>query len=121
MLSSYLFYCVAWICFVSVLWFYTDMVYHYAQLLGLFKKTQLKYAAFVAQENRYLPDFLYELALHTKSRILKFIAKLLSCPYCTTFWLSLACVCWFQVWLDLAVIYLFSIVIIIVIKRLSGN
>jgi hypothetical protein len=84
-----IFYSVFWISALSIIWFYTDWVQYYLQLLGIFKTTQLKYKSFIVDNpNKYFPDFLYSISLNVDNRLGKFLLKLISCPFCLVFWLS---------------------------------
>lgn len=80
----------SWILTLMVIWFNTDAVVHYLQLVGLFEKTRLDYMVFL-RENAfsYFPDFLYKVSLRTNNRLGKFLLKLISCPFCIGVWLSL--------------------------------
>jgi hypothetical protein len=74
---------------IFIVWFNTDAVVHYLQLLNLFEKARLDYLAFTNQNPLlYFPDFLYKVSLRTQNRVLKFLLKLLSCPFCIGVWLS---------------------------------
>lgn len=119
MLILELFYCVFWVSMISVIWFYTDTVLYYSQLLGVFKKTCLKFSKYIKENpTKYFPDFLYKESLYTDNRVLKFGLKLLSCPFCLIFWLALLTSFLAQNLLLLAPVYVLSLFVTLGIKRM---
>ncbi len=85
-----IFYSTFWITAVSVIWFYTDWFVYYTQLLGIAESTRIKYSLFLKENpNKFFPDFLYNVSLHTSNRLWKFLLKKISCPFCLIAWLSL--------------------------------
>lgn len=114
-----LFYCVLWISFVSIIWFYTDTVVYYLQLLNLKENFRHSFASFVNKyPDKFLPDYLFSLSLKTDNRLTKFVLKLLSCVFCTTFWLSLIAAFLCTNLLLIGPIYVFSILTILYVKRM---
>ena len=114
-----LFYCVFWVSFISIIWFYTDTLLYYSQLCGLFEDVRLEYSKYVSNyADKYFPDFLFYKGLQTDNRFLKFACKLLSCPFCTTFWLSLAAAVAVHNLLLVAPIYVVSMFILLAVKKL---
>jgi len=86
-----IFYGIFWVSLISICWFYTDWIIHYTQLFGIAKNFRIKLQAFVKQHpDKYFPDYLYICSLNTNNNVKKFILKLLSCPFCLNFWLSVA-------------------------------
>ena len=74
----------------AIVWFYTDTFLYYSQLFGIFENTRLQYTTFINKNpDKYFPDFLFELGLTSKNKFIKFLCKLVSCPFCLIFWLSL--------------------------------
>jgi hypothetical protein len=119
MLTEAFFYCIFWIVAVSIIWFYTDTVLYYSQLFGLFRILRLEYTSYIkANPTKYFPDFLFQKSLDTNNKLLKFLYKLLSCPFCTTVWLSvLGAIVLHNLFL-IAPLYVISIVLLLGIKNL---
>lgn len=114
-----IFYSVFWISAISIIWFYTDWVDYYLQLLGIFKNFRLRYKAFVVDNpNSYFPDFLYKLSLRVENRVAKFLLKLVSCPFCLIFWLSSASGMICSNLLIVAPVYVLSMFILLQIKKM---
>lgn len=119
MLIEEIFYSIFWISAVSIIWFYTDWFIHYSQLLGIAEDLRLQYSSFVKQNaDKYFPDFLFLRSLQTDNRYVKFLYKLVSCPFCSTAWLSFAVSLYFLSIVDAAPIYIFSLWIILQIKKM---
>ena len=119
MLIVEIFYCSFWISAISVIWFYTDWFIHYSQLLKIAEDLRLRYSSFIKDyPTRYFPDFLYDRSLVTNNRYFKFILKLISCPLCLIFWLSVisALVC--SNIIIAAPVYILSLFIVLQIKKL---
>ena len=119
MLLNDIFYSIFWVSAISIVWFCTDWIVHYMQLLNFNKKMQLSYKKFIAENaNGYFPDFLYELSHATENKFLKFGLKLVSCPFCLIFWLSgIASFVCSNVLLT-APIYVISLFIVLQIKKM---
>ena len=119
MLTENFFHCIFWVSTVSVIWFYTDWVIHYAQLFNLAETFRLQYSTFITKnKNQYFPDFLYSLSLKTSNRFIKFIYKLVSCPFCLIFWLAcIACLTCLN-FVAIAPLYIISLFIVLQIKKL---
>lgn len=85
-----IFYCSFWISAISIVWFYTDWFIHYSQLFAVAEDVRLRYLSFIIENpGKYFPDFLYMLSLQTDQRLVKFVYKLLSCPFCLLIWMSI--------------------------------
>ena len=114
-----IFYSIFWVSCISIVWFCTDWLEHYMQLLNVFEKARIEYAEFVTKNpEKYFPDFLYTKTKNTKSRIVTFILKLQSCPFCLVFWLSVFASLLNQNVLFIAPIYVISLFIVLEIKKL---
>ncbi len=119
MLLVELFYCVFWVSMISVIWFYTDTVLYYSQLLNVCENTRLKFTKYIKDNpDKYFPDFLYKQSLYTNNNVLKFLLKLASCPFCSSFWLSLVASLLVQNLLLLAPIYILTMFIVLGIKKM---
>jgi len=119
MLTEAFFYCIFWIVFVSVIWFYTDSVLYYTQLFNLFRPLRLEYSAYIkANPTKYFPDFLFYKSLSVSNVKIKFVLKLLSCPFCTTVWLSALGSIALHNPILIAPLYVISIVLLLGIKNL---
>jgi hypothetical protein len=119
MLIVEIFYCTFWISAISIIWFYTDWFIHYSQLLKIAENVRLKYTSFIKNDpTKYFPDFLYDLSLGSNNRYFKFILKMVSCPLCLIFWLSVmsALVC--SNIIIAAPVYILSLFIVLQIKKL---
>lgn len=113
-----IFYSVSWISALSIIWFYTDTLLHYAQLLGIFTNLRLEYLAFVSLNyDKFFPDFLYEKSMQSDSANLRFLAKVVSCPLCMTAWLAIASGVFYKDFLIVGPIYILSLVVILQIKK----
>ena len=119
MLMVELFYCSFWISAISIIWFYTDWFIHYSQLLGIAEEFRLRYSTFIRNNpEKYFPDFLFELSLKTNNRYIKFIYKLVSCPFCLLCWLALGSSLFCSTVALAAPIYVFSLLIVLQIKKM---
>lgn len=109
-------------CFVStasIIWFYTDTFLYYSQLFGIFENTRLQYTAFINKNpDKYFPDFLHKRGLLSKNKFIKFLCKLVSCPFCLILWLSLFSSLFVSDILLTAPIYITSLVITFGTKKL---
>ena len=119
MLMVEIFYCTFWISTISVLWFYTDWFIHYSQLLGIAENLRLQYTTFIKNNSdKYFPDFLFDLSLKTNNKYIKFIYKLVSCPFCLLFWLAFASSLSCSTVATAAPIYILSLFIVLQIKKM---
>jgi len=85
-----IFYSVFWISAVSIIWFYTDTLLHYSRLFKIWVKLRLDYLAFISiNPNKFFPEFLSDRLSCSKWPIIIFVGKLISCPACSTVWLSI--------------------------------
>ena len=109
----------SWVAAFGVIWFCTDWFIHYSQLLGCFENTRLKYLTFITNNpDKYFPDFLYKQSLLLSNRYAKFMFKLASCPFCLLAWASIIIAYLFGQLILAAPIYLASLLILLVIKKL---
>ena len=114
-----LFYSVFWVSFLSIIWFFTDTLLYYTQLLGWFETIRYQYSSFVSKnQDKYFPDFLYVQSLKADNRWIKFVLKLASCPFCTTFWLAFFASGICHNFLLLAPIYVITMFVVCGMKRL---
>ena len=119
MLMVEIFYCTFWISAISVLWFYTDWFIHYSQLIGIAEDFRLRYTTFIQNNpDKYFPDFLFNLSLKTNNRYIKFVYKLISCPFCLLFWLALISSFFCSTIAAAAPIYILSLFIVLQIKKM---
>ena len=90
MLLPQIFYSSFWVSAIAIVWFYTDWFIHYTLLFGIFEKTRNEYTLYI-QENpdKYFPDFLHKKSFEYNNKLVKFVFKLVSCPFCFLVWLSL--------------------------------
>jgi hypothetical protein len=114
-----IFYLSSFVSTFAIVWFYTDTFLYYSQLFGIFENTRLQYTTFINKNpDKYFPDFLFELGLISKNKFIKFLCKLVSCPFCLILWLSLfASLCVLNIFLT-APIYITSLVITFGTKKL---
>ena len=115
-----IFYGIFWVSLVSICWFYTDWVIHYTQLFDIGKNFRIQLQSFIKNNpDKYLPDYLYVRSLNTNNRFNKFFLKLLSCPFCLNFWLSvISTIVFCQSFLNTAPIYVISMLIVLQIRKL---
>ena len=119
MLMVEIFYCTFWISAISVLWFYTDWFIHYSQLLGIAEDLRLQYTMFIKNNpDKYFPDFLFVRSLKTNDRYIKFVYKLISCPFCLLFWFALGSSLFCSTVAVAAPIYILSLLIVLQIKKM---
>jgi hypothetical protein len=114
-----LFYCVTWVTGVCILWFFTDTIFHYAKLFKIAENLMLEYAAYLNKtrpEKNFFPDFLFTKALNAERALNKFILKMLSCLFCTTFWLAVFAALVVGNLLLVAPVYVISLIILLKIK-----
>jgi hypothetical protein len=115
-----LFYCICWVTTISTIWFLTDTWYNYAQAFGVWEEFRKKYVNFVRDKpGAFFPDFLYKLSLIHPDPGIKFFLKLVSCPFCLIFWLSIAAMFFVGDYLLIAPIYIISLITFLQIKRMS--
>ena len=109
-------------CFVStisIIWFYTDTFLYYSQLFEIFESDRLQYVSYVSKNpDKYFPDFLHEKGLRAENKFAKFLYKLISCPFCLIFWLSVGSSLICNNLLLIAPTYVISLFINLQIKKL---
>lgn len=119
MLIAEIFYSTFWISMISIIWFYTDWFIHYSQILGIGMELRLDYLSFVIENpDRYFPDFLYEKSLESEDSILRFLGKIVSCPFCLLVWMSLVAAFISGEFVVTAPIYVLSLLIVLQTKRM---
>lgn len=119
MLAEEIFYSTFWISMISVIWFYTDVIIQYAQLLGIVETTRLEYLCFVIENpDKYFPDFLYQKSTETNDQGLKFLGKMVSCPFCLLVWLSIIASVINCNFIITAPVYILSLLIVLQIRRM---
>jgi hypothetical protein len=98
--------------FILLVWFHTDAFLEYFKLfrLGFLFRIDKYY-----EYKKINPDISYIDFITIKNP--NFLTKLFSCPYCLNFWLTLFSCFIFKNFLIFPLIYMFSIVIYIVLKR----
>jgi len=111
-----LFFSVSWTIFILFLWFRTDFLLFYAELLGL--SSFLKIPKFQKlREEEIVSDFLFFLWSEFQAhKFWRFPFKLITCVYCFAFWVSLVVVSFYD-WELLALNYLLSVLIFKKIKK----
>ncbi len=108
-----LLFCVALIVTILIIWFKSDAFIEYLELLGCRKLFYVN--EFRAQDpllSTNYPNFL----LCQKNC---FLSRLLSCPTCVSFWLSLGC-CVGVGFMNLPVVYLLSLVAFRLFEYIEG-
>lgn len=119
MLLTEIFYSTFWVSMISIIWFYTDWFVHYGQLLGFAINLRLEYLSYVIENpDSYFPDFLYEKSLASDDHIIKFLAKVVSCPFCLITWLSVGASFVYGDFIMTAPVYILSLFIVLQIKRM---
>ncbi len=119
MLLEQIFYSTFWVSAFSIVWFCTDWFIHYTQLLGIMEKARTAYTLFISNNpDKYFPDFLFELSKFTDNRFIKFICKMLSCPFCLMVWLSLLSSTFYGNAIIAAPVYVLSLFIVLKIKQM---
>ena len=104
---------------ISVIWFYTDFVIWYLQLFNLLQDFRDDYRIYVNKHSEhYLPDFLFHKNLLVKNQYIKFLMKLLSCPFCLIFWLSLFGSLIISNLASVGILYICSLVVTLGTKKL---
>lgn len=116
---SVIFYLSSFVSTFAIVWFYTDTFLYYSQLLGIFENIRLQYTSFINKNpDKYFPDFLHEKGLTFENRFIKFLCKLVSCPFCLIFWLSLFSSLYVSNILLTAPIYITSLIVTFGIKKM---
>lgn len=108
------FYSLTFTVFFLIIWFKTDVFYQYCELFDM------HWFLFGYTENSTLtfPQYLYtKRHLITKSKYLLFYFKLISCPLCLGFWLSMLFTTVFSSLLLLPAVYLFSILTFLIFSK----
>lgn len=118
MAIAQIFYCSFWISAISIIWFYTDWFIQYSQLLNIAKNLRLKYIEYITENpNNYFPDFLYEQSLDIDNTPIKFLCKLVSCPFCLLSWMSIFAALICSNIIIAAPVYVISLFIVLQIKN----
>jgi len=113
------FYLSSFVSTLSVIWFYTDTFLYYSQLFGIFENTRLCYISYINKNSdKYFPDFLHEQGLKYDNKLIKFLCKLVSCPFCLIFWLAILVSLSYGSLLVFAPVYICSVAITLGIKKL---
>lgn len=119
MFSNEIFYAIFLISALSIIWFYTDSALWYSQLFNIFSTFRLEYGSFINQHpEKYFPDFLYYKGTKSQNRLMKFLFKLISCPFCLIAWLSIISASALDSIQSVGVIYVCSLYIVLLIKKL---
>jgi hypothetical protein len=119
MLVEQIFYSTFWISTISIIWFCTDWFVHYSQLFGIWENLRLQYTSHIAEnKDDFLPDFLYKKSLKTPNKFLKFLLKLVSCPFCLNFWLALIAGFVCKEVIIVGPVYVLSLFILLQIKKM---
>lgn len=114
-----LFYSICWVTTISVIWFLTDTWFNYAQLLKVQEELQKQFVSFFRDNpNKYFPDFLYKKSLTEKDAGTKFLLKLVSCPFCLIFWLSILTTFYTKEAILIAPVYIISLITFLQIKKM---
>lgn len=119
MLTAELFYCTFWVTAISIVWFFTDTLFYYSKLLGIFENLMLEYAAYAnkhKKEKLFFTDFLFSKALNTESSIKKFLLKVSSCVFCLPVWFSIAASALAGNLMLAAPVYVLSLIMLLKIK-----
>jgi hypothetical protein len=81
------FYSLGFVVTILIVWFKTDAFVEYCKLIG-FKKILFGYDSSGAQIS--FPQYLYTKRLSiSKNKLIHFYIKLITCPVCINFWLSM--------------------------------
>jgi len=91
---------------ILVVWFYTDAFVEYGRLLGLEKV--LKIDAFLAAQKKDMSLIFYYMYLNSKYN--NFLTKLLICPFCVGFWVTLGTCLAFSYY-NVCLIYIASLMV----------
>lgn len=119
MLIAEIFYSTFWVSMISIIWFYTDTFLHYTQLLGIATEMRLDYMSYVIENpDRYFPNYLHEKSLECNDNVVKFLAKLISCPFCLLTWLALFASVFCSTMIIIAPVYVLSLFIVLQTKRM---
>ena len=120
MVFENIFYGICWNSCILIIWFKTDLIYHYCKLFRLFKEFQKNYSEYIiTQPGSYFPDYLNN-CYSGDNNIIIFFLSLLSCPFCLGFWLSIGAMYPFCLSLiDVAPVYIMSLIMFHGIKKLS--
>lgn len=115
-----LFYSVFWISCFSIIWFYTDAVLYYCNLLNFFPNLMQEYTLFINENpQKYFPDFLYYKFSSEQNRFIKFFIKMVSCVFCLSFWLAVLLTVFFSSWKMIAPAYVLALAVTLKIKNLT--
>jgi len=114
-----IFYGIFWVSMISVVWFYTDWFVQYSQLFNIGNNLRILYQAFQFENpNAFFTDFLYYKSTNTKNKLLKFVLKLISCPFCLGVWLALGFCFVFSNPINTAPVYIGALFVTLQIKKL---
>lgn len=114
-----IFYSICWNTTLLILWFKTDWLLHYCQLLNLFGNFRQNFVDYISKNPQsFFPDYLYELSTKQQNRAFHFFGKLLSCPLCLGFWFSVIFSGLFGLsFLTVAPIYIGTLFIFFLLKK----
>ncbi len=120
MVIAQIFYSAFWISAISIVWFYTDWFVHYSHLIGVFEQTRNEYLNYITENpDKYFPDFLHTKSMNTENKLLKFIFKVVSCPFCLLVWFSLLAALYYSDIKLAAPIYVLSLFTTLQIRKLT--
>ncbi len=115
-----IFYSSLWVASFAIVWFNTDWFVHYTQLFNIFPKSCEDYLAYIAENpDKFFPDFLHYKSLNISNRFIKFVCKLVSCPFCFLPWLSALTFLYHNKLILVAPIYVISLYITLQIRKLT--
>jgi len=98
---------------ILIVWFHTEAFIEYSKVFRLHRLFKID-----EFEKAYENDFTLEYIPWLKTRYDSFFTRLISCPWCVGFWLTLFNCCFFGTFYLFPVIYVITIVIYLAIINL---
>ena len=114
----YFFNIIALIVSILLIWFKTDAFIEYCKLFNVLKQTTIN---FNLANNITFPQWLFVTYKNgIKNRLTLFLLKLVTCPICLSFWLSVIFGIMFGYCLFIPILYVFSFTSYLLIIKLIG-
>lgn len=96
-----------------IVWFHTEAFIEYSKLLkisSLFKINEF--------EKAYDTDYTLEYLTWLKLKYPTFLTKLITCPWCIGFWVSIICALFFNTFYIFPVVYVITIIMYLTIVKI---
>ena len=112
-------YSTGFVVFVMIIWFKTDAFSEYCKLFGL---NFLLFNYDKTDEQLTFPQYLYtKRHVLTKCKYYLFYIKLITCPFCLSFWICLASAMMYNTILTVPLLYVTSLLVYLIFTKLLDH